>query len=438
MGSIRRIRYASGVQFEPYWREEAPRPSLPDAPVPPSADVVVIGSGYSGLSAALTLARHGRQAVVLEAGGVGHGASTRNGGAVGDTLRVSFARMAEKMGPARAAAFYTGVRDARSYLEHLLESEGIQCRYAPVGRFVGAHLPGDYEAMARDLELRKKHLGFEADMVPKAEMHSVIGTDAYHGGRLIRTDGNLQPALYHRGLLDRVLAAGITVVSNTPVTRVEREGGKLRAVTGRGQVRAGHVIVATNGYTDGVSRWLRRRLIPIQSQIIATEPLPAATMDQIFPGRHQYGDTRLLHNYFRASPDGTRVLWGGRAGAAAIEDPRRSGMHLYRQMTNVFPILQGSRITHSWVGFVAYTFDHLPHMATYRGIHYPAGYCGSGVVMATYLGHKTALKVVGSPEAATPFDRVHPTVPLYTGQPWFMPAIYLCFGLRDRILSIRT
>jgi len=153
----------------------------------------------------------------------------------------------------------------------------------------------------------------------------------------------------------------------------------------------------------------------------------------LMPKGRQYGDTRLLHNYFRASPDGTRVLWGGRAGGSEIEDPRRSGLHLYRQMTDVFPSLKGRRITHSWVGFIAYTFDHLPHMSTRDGIYYPAGFCGSGVVMATYLGHKTALKVVGSAEAANPFDRIQPTVPLYTGRPWFMPAVLYWFGLRDRI-----
>lgn len=425
--------YAGNVNLEPYWWEDAPRPSIRVVQVPTSVDAVVIGSGYSGLSAALTLAHYGRHTVVFEAREVGYGASTRNGGAVGETLRVSFTNLAEKFGEGQAIAYYTGIRDARAYLDHLVESESIQCHFARCGRFVGAHLPAHYQALARDLELRKKHVGLDADMIPSTEMHAVIGSDAYHGGRLIHADGNLQPAEFHQGLLDRVLAAGVTVVPDTPVIRVERDGGKFKVITARGPVRAGDVIMSTNGHTDRVSPWLRRRLIPIQSQIIATEPLPPAEVEALMPKGRQYGDTRLLHNYFRASPDGTRVLWGGRAGGSEIEDPRRSGLHLYRQMTDVFPSLKDRRITHSWVGFIAYTFDHLPHMSTRDGIYYPAGFCGSGVVMATYLGHKTALKVVGSAEAANPFDRIQPTVPLYTGRPWFMPAVLYWFGLRDRI-----
>lgn len=431
--TARDATYSQDLKLQPYWWEEAPVAPLPPVAPPARVDVAVIGAGYSGLSAALTIARGGRQVVVFEAGDPGEGASTRNGGAVGETLRVLFATMMDRCGLDTATAFYRDVKEARAYLDHLIEGEGIKCHYARVGRFIGCHRPQDYERLARDLELRKKYVGFEAVMVPKAEQHHMIGTDRYHGGRLILSDANLQPALLHCGLLERVLAAGVTVVGRTRVTTIERDGKGFVLTAGRHRIAARDVVVATNGYTGPESPWLRRRLLPIQSQIIATEPLPLTLITRLIPERRQLGDTCYLHYYYRTSPDGTRILFGGRARGQEINDPRRSGIHLFRRMVELFPELATTRITHSWAGFIAYTFDHLQHMFFHDGIHYVSGCCGSGVVMATYLGHKTGLRVLGRPEARTAFDRPYPTRPLYYGTPWFMPAVIYYFGLRDRL-----
>jgi glycine/D-amino acid oxidase-like deaminating enzyme len=155
-------------------------------------------------------------------------------------------------------------------------------------------------------------------------------------------------------------------------------------------------------------------------------------MERLIPLHRQMGDTRRLHNYFRISPDGTRILFGGRAGAAELADRLRSGTYLRRQMLNVFPELASAKITHAWAGFIAYTFDSLPHIAVHNGVHYAAGYCGSGVAMAPYLGHKIALKLMGSPAAVTPFDCPYKTFAGYTGTPWIMPAVVWYNGLRDR------
>ena len=425
--------YTEDVSFEPYWWEAAPRQESTDTELPERADVVIVGSGYAGLSAARAVLKGGRSALVLEAETPGLGASSRNGGAVGSTLRISFSKMLETMGKETAHAYYRGVRAARQHLAELIEDEKIDCHFARVGRFIGAHVPQDYETLARDLETQREHLGINADMVPKAEQHQYIGSDHYHGGRVLHDDGNLHPGLLHQGLLDRVIALGGTVVGRTRVTRVERNGEGFTVRIGDRSVAAGDVVMATNGYTDGVSNWLRRRLIPLQSQIIGTEQLDPARVEKLIPKRRQIGDTCHLHHYYRTSPDGTRILFGGRAGAMEVGDARRSGAHLYRRLVALFPDLEGVRISHSWAGFIAYTFDSLPHMTRRDGIHFVAGFCGSGVAMANYLGHQTGRKVLGEMDAANPFDTEHPTRPLYTGNPWFLPPIVWFLDLRDRM-----
>lgn len=425
--------YSDDVKFTPYWWEAAPREPAPPAPLPGRTDVAIVGSGYTGLSAALTLARAGRAVLVLEKDDPGFGASSRNGGAFGANLRISFASMIGKLGLEQATAYYRGAREALATLGAVVEGEKIDCHFARVGRFMGAHRPGDYEALARDLELQKKHLGFDGHMVPRGEQRQYIGTDHYHGGRFTAWDGNLHPGLYHSGLLARARAAGAVVLGRTPVTAIARDGADFVVAANGATVRAKQVVVATNGYGGDLSPWLKRRLIPLQSQIIATEPLPPDLMAKLMPGGRQLGDTCRLHHYYRTSPDGRRILFGGRAGQREVNDPRSSGTHLYKRLVALFPELKGVRVTHSWAGFIAYTFDHLPHMAQQDGIHYAAGYCGSGVAMATYLGQKTAQKAMGLAEAANPFDMAHPTRPLYTGRPWFMGPIIWYKGMQDAL-----
>ena len=424
--------YGDDLKLEPYWWEQAPRPELPIPAVPARIDVAIVGSGYTGLSAALTLARAGRSVVVFEANEVGHGGSTRNGGGFGFAVKIPFPDLVAKIGLERTKALFAGGLEALDYLDHLIESEGIDCRYDKVGRFIGAHRPKDYDALGRDLELQRKHLGIEGEMVPREAQHREVGTDHYHGGRLLQAGGTLQPALYHQGLLDRVLEAGVRIAAHRPVNAIESGKDAFTVVTGGGDVEARDVIVATNGYTGTFMPWLRRRIIPIQSQIIVTEPLAPGVMDRLIPNRRMLGDTCKLHHYYRPSPDGSRIVFGGRAGATKIGDAHASGAHLTRRLRALFPELADIRITHSWTGFTGYTFDSLPHMGVRDGVHYAAGFCGSGTAMAAYLGHKIALRVLGSPEAANIFDTLnHPTRPLYYGRPWFLPPILTYYGWRD-------
>jgi len=426
--------FAPGMKTDPYWWDEAPRPVLPDVPLPAKADVVIVGAGYTGLSAALVLARAGRSVLVLEADEVGRGCSSRNGGQLGFGLKPGIDGLRERYGQQRGDAMFRESIGALAFLREFIEREQIRCHLKQGGRFIGAHRPVHYEALARRMEKLEREFGIPAHAVPKERVAEETASGAYHGGGVIENHCALQPALYLFGLLERVQAAGTTVLSRTPATGLRREAQGFTVATPRGNVAARDVIVATNGYTreHGVSPDLRRRIVPIGSYMLATEPVDKAVMDRIFPKDRVTSDTRQVVLYYRASPDRTRVVFGGRV-AVFEADPAVSGPKLHAVMAGIFPELAKVRISHTWMGFVAFTFDHLPHIGAIDGVHYAMGYCGSGVPMGTFFGHKVAHKVLGSAEGRTAFDDLpFETRPLYDGTPWFLAGAVLYYKFLDR------
>lgn len=422
------------VKLQPYWWDEAPRPVLPETSVPREADVVVVGAGYTGLTAALTLARAGRGVVVCDAEDAGHGCSSRNGGQLGFGLKPGLDGLRSKYGAERGTAIFKESMAAFDFLAEFIQREQIACHFQRKGRFIGAHRPGHYDALARRLETYRKELGVETHAVPRAEQHTEMGTDLYFGGGVIANNAALQPAMYHYGLLERALNAGATVLARTPVTGIAREGARFNVTTTRGGISCGHVIVATNGYSrdfDSLPAF-RRRVIPIGSYMLATEPIEPALMDRLMPTDRVNNDTRRVVLYYRASPDRRRIVMGGRV-ALGETDPSVSGPRLHAVMAEIFPELREVRVSHSWLGFVAYTFDQLPHIGAIDGLHYAMGYCGSGVCMGTYLGHKVAHKVLGDAEGRTAFDDLtFETRPFYDGMPWFLAGAVLWYRLMDR------
>ena len=422
-----------GLKLTPYWWESAPRPVTAPGDVPGSADVAIVGAGFAGMTAALTLARAGRGVVVFDAMRAGEGASSRNGGICSGNIKYSFPAMIEKFGLDRAKAIFAEGIAARTALIDLIEQEKIACGFKMVGRFDGANHVRDYDAMGREADLLNRHLDFGAFMVPRHEQRAELGTDFYQGGRVRPDIGGVQPAELHQGIYERALDAGVTVIAETAVTGIARTAGGFTLETSRGAVKAGDCIVATNGYTDKVTDWLRRRVIPIPSQIIATGPLDPDLMDRLMPKRRMVGDTRYLYNYYRPSPDGTRIVFGGRRGADTDNDMRKC-MHLYNNLVEIFPELEGIRLTHSWWGYTGYTFDFIPHLAVHDGVHYATGFCGSGVVWAPWLGRKAAHMILGNRENAhSHFTREpFPTRRYYNGNPWFLPYVIRWYGLKDR------
>lgn len=397
--------FPSEVKLTPWWWEAAPPRPNDEAVLPASADVVVIGAGYSGLTAALTLARAGRDVVVVDAQAPGHGASTRNGGQCGSgnqkfTAAQLIANHGEKKARELVAAGLTMLR----HLGEFIEAEGIECHFSRVGRFRGAALPRHYESLARDMEDMRKLAGVESHMVSRAEQHAEVGSDYYHGGAVLPNDGSLHPALYHQGLLQRAEKAGVRVVGYAPVTGVVSEASQVTVTTTRGGLRARSALVATNGYTGAATPQLKSRIIPVGSAIIATETLDPALLQRLMPKNRVVGSTSRIYHYMRLCPERKRFLWGGRVKGWGLPSGPSGFAHLYRDMCRVFPELEGTRITHCWSGYVGYTRDVFPHLGERDRVYYAMGYCGTGVVRSTYFGRKIALKILGDKEGRTAFD----------------------------------
>jgi glycine/D-amino acid oxidase-like deaminating enzyme len=351
--------------------------------------------------------------------------------ASGDLERHFGAESAENIAAAAAASF--------PFLEDLIAREGIDCDYVRCGRFVPAWTPSHYRALAAKAASIAKISGLPTRMLPRERQHEELGSDHYHGGMVADATGSLHPGKYARGLADAAARAGAMLVDGVRVAGIGRAGSGFRLRTDTGELRAGAVLVATNGYAKGPSNgtalpWLARRLVPVASYIIATEPLGRERVRALFPNLRMIADTKRVLNYFRPSPDGERVLWGGRASFRPGTSARDAAPALYRAMTEVFPALRGVRITHAWTGNVAFTLDGLPHIGVTEGVHYAAGCQGSGVAMASWLGHQAALKLAGAANARFALDGRHfPALPLYNGFPWFLPVVGEWFRLRDRI-----
>ena len=422
----------------PYWWE-AWRPNADgSADLPGRADVVVVGAGYGGLATALELRRAGTAVVVIEADEFGSGASSRNGGAVSGGINLgkglSGGRTADQDELAREAAdMRRDAADSFLLVEEIIAREGIECFYERKGRFVGAYTPRHYDDLAGKLDALNRDAHGEATMLEKGRQHEEIASDFYYGGMVVRRSGKLHPALYCKGLLDACRRHGVTLCARTRVTRITRQSAGFLVRTERGEVAAREVVIATNGHTGEITPALRRRVLPVASHIIATEELAPEVAASLIPNGKTINDTPRVLTYYRMSPDGKRVLFGGRARFTQVE-PRVSVPALHRMMTQRFPQLAGVRVTHAWTGNVAFTFDFLPHMGRSDGMHYLLGCNGSGVAMMTYLGTQTARKILGGANRISALDeRDFPTMPLYNGNPWFLPLVGGYFRLRDRL-----
>ena len=408
--------------------------SLPLFNLPKDVSVVVVGAGYSGLSAALELARQGVEALVLDAAEPGFGASTRSGGMVSGGVNVGKRYMSKPMSAEEAKPFLNDAANAFSHVEDLISRENIECGWHKRGYFLGAWCDAHYNDMAKKVALLNEEAQSDCYLVSRDAQRAEIGSDYYRGGMVVGRAAHLHPALYFKGLLELVQKAGVSIAAKTEVTGLSQNpDGSWLVTTPRGVVRAGDVIIATNGYTGGVTPQFQRRVVPVGSYIIATEELSQDLAASISPRNRSFADTRRVLTYYRMSPDGKRLIFGGRAKFGHT-DPVTTAPLLYQFMIDRFPQLTGTKITHSWTGNVAFTLDELPHMGKFENLHYALGCNGSGIAMMSYLGHQTARKILGKVNRMCAFDRAEfPSHPLYAGSTWFLPYLGYYFRTRDWI-----
>lgn len=417
----------------PFWWDAYAPEALAPTDLPKETRVAIIGAGYAGLSAALALNDAGLDCLILDANEPGFGASTRNGGMVSGGVNVAKRYIAKPLSPEEAAPFLNDAADAFAHIETLIARENIACHWTKAGYFLGAWCNAHY----RDMEKKVRALNADAQsgayIVPRERQREEIGSDYYRGGMVVERAAHIHPALYYKGLLDIIRRRNIPVAAKTPVTNLVQSGSGWTVETPHGSIKAGDVIIATNGYTGNITPQFKRRLVPVGSYIIATEELAPELAASLSPRNRSIADTRRVLTYYRMAPDGKRLIFGGRAKFGHT-DPVETAPILYRFMLDRYPQLKGTRITHAWTGNVAFTLDEMPHMGRLDNLHYALGCNGSGVAMLSYLGFQTGRKIAGGVNRICAFDQEgFPTHPLYHGNTWFVPWIGRYFRTRDWI-----
>ena len=419
----------------PYWWEKTPRPIIKEIDLPEETEVAVIGSGYTGLCTAIQTSRNGLSTVVLDAQDAGWGGSSRNGGQVSTSLKPSFKELSHKYGEERARELLKEGINALKWIGDFIQEEKIDCDFKRTGRFYGAHSLSQFKQLEKKIREQPEGLQMDVNLVSKSQQHTEIGSDFYHGGIVHPYHASLDPAKFHQELLERALSSGVQIKTLCAVNKIVKKRGIFQLQTEAGTMTAREVVVATNGYTGTVTPWLKRRIIPIGSYIIATETLEEGLVDELIPKDRVITDTRKLVVYYRASPDRKRILFGGRTSLNET-DSEKCVKPLYKQLTKIFPQLIKTKVSHSWMGFVGFTFDHIPHTGNKDGVHYAMGYCGSGVSLSSYFGTKLGQRLAGLPEGKTVLTEIKfQTRPFYSGNPWFLAPSILYYRLLDRYLS---
>jgi len=423
------------VKEYPFWRDTLPPASSPQPPVLPShADVVVVGAGYTGLSAARRLARAGASVLVVEREGVGAGASSRNAGQVLTGLKVDPATLVARYGERRARELFNVARDAIARLEQIIVEESIDCEYARTGHIEAASKPRHFSAFRDEQRLLARVFNHQVDLVSRADQRAEVGSDFYYGLLVDARSGAVNPARLVHGLAAAAARARACIATGVAVTAARRTAGRWSVSTTAGEIEARDVLFATDAYTGRVAPTLERRFVPVGSYIIVTEPLTADVAASILPrGRTAFDSKHFLH-YFRLTPD-RRLLFGGRAefSRPATGTTRRAASILRRGLGLVFPHLANVSIDYAWGGNVGFTRDQLPHAGKLDEAYYAGGYAGHGVAMATYLGEQIARRIAGESIDQPLFDDRLAPIPLYSGTPWFLPLVGAYYRVRDWI-----
>jgi glycine/D-amino acid oxidase-like deaminating enzyme len=408
-----------------YWHTTTHMPDDRNlTPIPEKVDVAIIGGGYTGLSAARTLAKQGVKVAVLEAETMGWGASSRNGGMVLTGLKLPMQTVVKRYGRDVAKRLFQYSLDSIDTVEQIVNEENIECGFARTGHLLAANKPKHYLALIEEVEFMEREFNHRVRIVSRGQQREEIGTDLYHGALVDEVSGGLNPAQYVAGLARAAEKAGALTCARARVTRLERGGMRFLVETERGSLSAESVLAATAGYTGNVTKDLQRKIVPIGSFIVATEKLSDELGRELSPKNRMIFDYKHYLNYFRLWDN--RMIFGGRAAFFPETENtiRRSAEILRREMTKVYPQLKGVKVEYAWGGTLDFAFDMMTHVGESDGIYYSLGYAGHGVAMGTHLGKTVAEAIVKGNIREHPFAAfAFPGAPLglYDGRPWFLP-----------------
>lgn len=429
------------MKLDPYWTDSAPAFVPRSQDLPAQVDVAIVGGGFTGLSAALALARRGARVAVLEAGSrVAAEASGRNGGHVNNGLAVDYADVAAKAGRERAKAWYQAYDAAVDTVARVVKDEAIDCDFLRHGKLKLATRPGQMDALQRSADrLAADGVDTDIEVFDHGRVRAEVQSERFHGGLLYKRSAQMHMGRFATGLAMAAERRGAGIHLGACVTKLERQGtGRGHRVhTARGTVSAQQVLLATGasrhgGY--GSFGWLRRRIVPIGSFIVVTEPLGAERAKALLAGRRTYTTVANIHHYFRLTAD-HRLVFGGRA-RFAVSSPQSdaaSGEILRAGLAETFPQLGPVRLDYCWGGLVDMTQDRLPHAGERDGLFYSLGYSGHGTQMSVHMGERMAALMNGEPDANPWAGRAWPAIPGHFGPPWFLPAVGLYYRLKDRL-----
>jgi gamma-glutamylputrescine oxidase len=396
-------------------------------------DVCVIGGGYTGASTALHLAERGHDVILLEAERLGWGASGRNGGQVNSGQRRDQDTLETMVGKDDAHRLWQLGEEAKALVRSLIARHAIACDLK-----AGVLCPDHKQryvaqSHAYAAKLRDEYGYPHARAVGREEMREMLGTDSYHGGWLDGDAAHLHPLNYLLGLARVARAAGVRMFEGTAVRRIGRSA-PIAVETAGGTVTADHVVLACNGYLDGIEPRVEARIMPINNFILATEPLGEEGARALIRDDVAVADSRFVINYFRLSADRRLLFGGGENYSRAF--PRNLKSFVRKPMLEIFPQLAGTRIDYAWGGTLALTVNRLPYFARLApGIFTASGYSGQGVALGTLAGQIMAEAIDGTMGRFDVFARI-PTMTFPGGKllRWpTMVAAMTWYALRDRI-----
>lgn len=421
------------MKLIPFWVDDAPRPEGLTSGLPEECDVLIVGSGFTGLSAALRLSEAGRTVVVIDAGEIAGGASSMNGGMVSPDIKGGVGAVEQRYGPDIATEMWHSTVRSIEIVKELDRRSGIDALIVDGGL---AALGTGERAMKKfkdSIDWYRRRFGVEWELIGPDRIGEFVGGD-YWDTALYEPEGfGVHPARLAFGLATEVKEAGATLVAHCAAEQVTEAGAGKQVRTTRGSIRAGEVIIATNGYTTPQpSPRVAKYVVPIGSYIITTESLGSEAA-RVFPGGAMtYTKKRLLH-YMRRTPD-DRILIGGRRNLHTGLDPVESAADLHRALVRYFPWLADAAITHSWGGQLGVPFDLIPKMGKTDGVWYALGYGGHGVGLSLQLGYELAGMILGE-DPPSIFSRVPSKGRFYYDgrHPWFLTPASVLYRTLDRV-----